>query len=85
MSRAIRIDISGPATLGVIHRFQNFGEDVRRILKDSCLIDIKEIDRATSNFVIRGIRGRESGTLSQVIRPELTKHNFIHCVKLARL
>src|SRR6266480_3627351 len=56
MSAAIKIEISGPPTSEVIHRFRNFGEDIYRLLRDTCSVDIDEIDAATSSFVVRDIR-----------------------------
>src|SRR5205814_6592449 len=46
MSAAIKIEISGPPTSEVIHRFRNFGEDIYRLLRDTCSLDIDEIDVA---------------------------------------
>jgi len=50
---AIKNMISDLPTSEVIHRFYNFGEDVFRLLRDSCSLRILEIDTTTNSFVVR--------------------------------
>ena len=55
MNIAIKIEISDLPTSEVIHRFRNFRKDIFRLLRDTCLVSIEEIDRATDSFVVRDI------------------------------
>jgi hypothetical protein len=85
MSIEIKIEISDPATQDIVSRFRNFGEDVYRALCDKCTVDIEEIDRATTSFVVRDVRSREIGGVTQLIKKELRRHNFINSATLVRL
>jgi hypothetical protein len=85
MSVAIRIEISDPPTGAVIHRFHNFGEDIYRALQEICAVSIEEIDRATSSFVVRDIRRRDLGAVTQIIQRELKRHRFENTATLVRL
>jgi hypothetical protein len=42
----------------VLHRFHNFGEEVYRRLRDSCEIDIDEIDGNSGEFILREVKSR---------------------------
>jgi len=85
MSAAIKIEISDPPTSEVIHRFRNFGEDIFRLLRDTCSVDIDEIDAATSSFVVRDIHKRDLGVVTQTIKQELKRHHFDGSGTLVRL
>jgi len=85
MSVAIKIMISDPPTSEVVHRFRNFGEDIFHLLKDTCSVNIEEIDKATDNFVVRGIHRRDLGLVTQTIKRELKKHHFDGSASLVRL
>ena len=85
MSVAIKIMISDLPTSEVIHRFRNFGEDIFRLLRDTCSVNIEEIDRATDSFVVRGIHTRDLGLVTQTIKRELKKHRFDGSASLVRL
>ena len=85
MSAAIKIEISDPPTSEVVHRFRNFGEDIYRLLRDTCSVDIDEIDAATSSFVVRDIRRRDLGVVTQTIKRELKRHHFEGSGTLVRL
>jgi hypothetical protein len=76
MSAAIKIEISDPPTAEVIHRFRNFGEDIYRLLRDTCSVNIEEIDTATTSFVVRDIQRRDLGGVTQTIKRELRRHHF---------
>ena len=85
MSAAIKIEISDPPTSEVIHRFRNFGEDIYRLLRDRCSLNIDEIDAATNSFVVRDIRRRDLGVVTQTIKRELKRHHFEGSGTLVRL
>jgi hypothetical protein len=85
MSITIKIEISDLPTSEVIHRFRNFGEDIFRLLSDTCAVSIEEIDRATDSFVVRDIHRRDLGLVTQTIKRELKKHHFECSASLVRL
>ena len=85
MRVAIKIMISDLPTSDVIHRFHNFGEDIFRLLRDTCSVSISEIDTATNSFVVRDIRRRDLGQVTQTIKRELNKHHFDGSATLVRL
>ena len=76
MSVAIKIEICDPPTSEVIHRFRNFGEDVYRLLRNTCSVSMDEIDAVTNSFVVREIRRRDLGMVTQTINRELKRHHF---------
>lgn len=69
----------------MIHRFRNFGEDIYRLLRETCSVDIDEIDAATSSFVVRDIHKRDLGVVTQTIKQELKRHHFDGSGTLVRL
>jgi hypothetical protein len=85
MSVAIKVMISDPPTSEVTHRFRNFGEDIFRLLGDTCSVNIQEIDSATDSFVVRDIRRHDLGLVTQTIKRELKKHHFDGSASLVRL
>jgi len=85
MSVAIKILISDLPTSEVIHRFRNFGEDIFQLLGDTCLVSIQEIDKATNSFIVRDIRRRDLGLVTQMIKRELKKHRFDGSASLVRV
>ena len=85
MTETIRIEISESPTPDLIHRFRNFGEDVYRTLKDRCTLSIKEIDGASTSFVVTDIRRQDIGTVTQLIKQQLKHHNFESSARLVRL
>lgn len=85
MRVAIKIMISDRPTSEVIHRFRNFGEDIFRLLGDTCSVSIQEIDRATDSFVVRDVHRRDLGLVTQTIKRELKKHHFDGSASLVRL
>ena len=84
MSTTIRIEISDAPTPDVVHRFRNFGEDVYRTLWNTCSLDLKEIDAATTSFVVRDVRKRDIGTVTRLIKEALRYHNFESSASLVR-
>ncbi len=84
MSIAIKIEIDESPTPTIIHRFRNSGEDVYRALMETCLVSIEEIDNAKTDFTVRNIRKRDLGTVTQIIKDELKKHNFTKSARLIR-
>jgi len=60
----LRVELMTQATDDLVHRFRNFGEDVYRALGKG-LVDLDEIDEATTCFHVRGVPKRQ---LSQVRR-----------------
>lgn len=84
MRAAIRIQLNEPAE-ELVHRFQNFGEDVYRALRDRCSISIDEIDRATHMFEVHDIPRRDVGLVVDTIRREVRRHHFEGSTTLVRL
>ncbi|MBM4255085.1 MAG: hypothetical protein FJ147_04220 [Deltaproteobacteria bacterium] len=60
-----------------LHRFHNFGEEVYHELHDLCSISIDEIDHATNHFMIRKIKRKDLGRITQTVQHLLEKHYFI--------
>ena len=85
MSIAIKIEIADPPTADIVHRFRNFGEDIYRLLKDTCSVSIAEIDASTTSFTVREIHRRELGVITQTIRRELMRHHFDASATLTKL
>ena len=85
MSREIRIEISDKPSVDIVHRFRNFGEDVYRALKDSCNVDLGEIDKATTAFTVRGVHRRDVRRITKIIEKQLEIHNFANTAKLSCL
>jgi hypothetical protein len=87
MSSIIEIRAIDPATFNEIHvhRFRNFGEDVYRLLKDTCSVSLDEIDRTTTHFSVRDIRRRDLGTVTQKIKELLVRHHLEEALMLVRL
>jgi len=76
MAKTLRVKHSVPNPLlvpGLVHTFQNFGEDVYRDLRDECEISIDEIDHATSEFHLRGIHKREVRSVAAKVRKIIEK------------
>lgn len=84
MSAAIKIEISDEPTGDVIHRFRNFGEDIYQELRATCSVNLDEIDRATTSFMVRDIHPLDLGTVTQTIKKELRRHHFDQTASLTR-
>lgn len=67
------------------HRFMNMGEDVYRKLRDICLVDLAEIDRAVDHFTVREIRRRDTGTVITLLMRILRHHRMLDEVRLVRM
>ena len=85
MAKAVLEEISDEPTPDIVHRFRNFGEDVYRALRDSCDIDLDEIDASTHRFLVRGIKARQVGRVIMLINSELRAHNFGDTGSVTRL
>ena len=85
MSAAIKIEISNEATPDVVHRFRNFGEHVFRALRETCSVDIEEIDASTTSFTVRYIQRSALGDVTQAIKRELKRHHFDQTATLNRI
>ncbi len=74
--KTLRVKHSVPNPLSVsdlVSSFKDFGEDVYRALRDECQVSLAEIDRATSEFHIRGIHKREVRNVAARVRKILEK------------
>ncbi len=85
MAKAVLVQISDQPTPEIVHRFRNFGEDVYRALRNSCDIDLDEIDASTGSFHVRGIKARQVGQVVMLIKSELRAHNFSETGSVTRL
>ena len=85
MAKTVLVRISDEPTPDIVHRFRNFGEDVYRALRDSCDIDIDEVDASTDRFHVRGIKARQVGRVVTLIKAELRAHNFDETGSVVRL
>ncbi len=85
MAKTLLVQISGQPTPEIIHRFRNFGEDIFRALRDSCDVDLDEIDASTDRFHVRGIKARQVGRVVKTIESELQAHNFAETGSVTRL
>ena len=85
MSAAIKIEISDEATGDDVHRFRNFGEDIYRELRDTCSLNVDEIDQSTTTFVVRDIHKRDLGVVIEAIKRELRRHQFDQTATLTRV
>jgi hypothetical protein len=84
LSGTIRVRIPDDAdpTGTIVHRFRNFGEDIFRVLRDICSVDLDEIDRCTSTFCIRDVADTDLPRVMEVIEHELRHHNFLETANL---
>ena len=87
MRAAIKIELSRPdPQFEMLHEFRNFGEDVYRALKEFCPISLlQEVDRATSSFVVRDIRRRDIGTVTDAIERVIRHYRWEEVVRLERV
>lgn len=85
VSAAIKIEISDPVTPDVVHRFRNFGEDIYRALRETCSVDLGEIDASTNSFVVRDICRSDIGEVTQTIKRQLKHHGFEASARLTRI
>jgi CheY-like chemotaxis protein len=59
-------------------------EDVYRALCATCPMSIDPIDCATTSFMIRGIRRRDLGTVTQTLKRLLKRYHFDQTATLTR-
>jgi len=67
---------------GLVHNFQNFGEDVYLALRDECDISIDEIDHFVGAFHLRGLHKRDVRTITVKVRKILEKYHGLTHVKI---
>jgi hypothetical protein len=87
MRAAIKIELAKPdPQFEMLHQFRNFGEDVYRALKEFCPISLlQEVDRATSSFVVRGIRRQDIGTVTDAIKRVIRHYRWEDMIRLVRV
>lgn len=64
MSTFIRSTISDEPTSEVVHRFQKFGEDADRALRETCSVRIEERDAPTTSFTVQEVHRRDLGDVA---------------------
>ncbi len=85
MARTVRVELAVENALsvqGLVPRFQDFGEDVYRKLREECEISLHEIDHYAGAFHLRGIRKREVRSVVAEVRKILEKHPWLTEVKI---
>jgi hypothetical protein len=82
MKRDMIVEIPNDGRWDFVHRFRNFGEDVFRALRDSCSVDIHEIDASTSQFSVRQIPEEKTSQVCNTIQRIAEKHFFAEKIKL---
>jgi hypothetical protein len=70
---------------GARFRFMSMGEDVYRALRDTCAVDLGEIDAAVDHFVVRGIRRKDVGTVTTRLTRILRHNRMLDDVRLVRV
>ncbi len=88
MARTLKVELVVPNALSVqdlVPKFQNFGEDVYRALRDECDISLKEIDHFVGAFHLRSIRKRDVRTITAKVRNILEKHHWLTDVKICEV
>lgn len=62
----------------LVHRLRNFGEDVFRFLRDYDwgTLDIQEVDAATTNFMITGVKASKLRRLTDWIEREAARQHL---------
>ena len=85
MSRTLKVELAVPNVLsvdGLVSRFQDFGEDVYRALRDECDVSIDEIDHFVGAFHLRGLHKREVRSTEAKVRKILAKYPGLTEVKI---
>lgn len=87
MSAAIKVELTSVQTAeNQLHsRFLNFGEEVYLKLRETCAVDLREIDTAFDHFVVRGIRRRDIGTVTQALKRIIRHNKLMDDVRLVRV
>lgn len=75
MAKILKIELTSP-TLGFVHQFRNFGEDVFRDLRQECSVSIAEIDAATSVFYVRDLRAKFVRSAAARVRTIALRHQM---------
>ena len=85
MGRTLKVELAVPNALsvqGLVHDFQNFGEDVYRALRGTCDISLAEIDHFVGAFHLRGLHKRDVRTIAAKVNKILEKYHSLACVKI---
>jgi hypothetical protein len=85
MARTLKVELAVPNALsvqGLVPKFQNFGEDVYRALRDECDISLGEIDHFAGAFHLRRLHKRDVRTIAAKVRKILENHHWLTDVKI---
>jgi hypothetical protein len=59
-----------------LHRFRNLGEEVYVRLRDTCAVDIHEIDAAVDVFYVREVPPERTGAVAELLRQLIREHHL---------
>lgn len=76
MAAGLLVELTGEDSESFVHRFRNFGEEVYVRLRDSCTVDLNEIDSATSSFHVLDVKRQELHSTCAAIRDIADRHFF---------
>ncbi len=82
MKQDVIVEIPSDGRWDFVHRFRNFGENVFRALRDSCSVDIHEIDASTSQFSVRRIAEDKTSQVCAIIQGIAERHFFGKTIQL---
>jgi hypothetical protein len=82
MKSDVIVEIPNDGRWDFVHRFRKFGEDVFRALRESCSVDIREIDASTSQFSVRRIPEDKKAQVCAIIQRIAEKHFFGKTIQL---
>jgi hypothetical protein len=85
MSRTLKVELAVPNALsvdGLVSTFQDFGEDVYRVLRDECDVSIDEIDHFVGAFHLRHLHKREVRSMAAKVRKILEQYPTLADVKI---
>jgi len=74
--KALTVIAQQKAEAGWVHRFRNFGEDVYARLRESCEVNIAEIDAAFDEFHVNGIRDEEADVVRRAVAVLNSEHHL---------
>jgi hypothetical protein len=67
-----------------LHRFRNLGEEVYVRLRDTCAVDIYEIDASVDAFYVREIQPKKTGTVAELLEQLIREHHLDDSVLVLR-
>lgn len=85
MAKILKIQLTVPPSPELVHRFQNFGEDVYGALRVECEVSIDEIDSATHTFHVRKIHKRFVRTAAATVRKISAEHHLAELVTVEEI